>query len=52
LFNIPLSVKASGRPLQVYLAPGLQTLQWSFDNGYVHLTVPEMYGHAIVVVED
>ena len=51
LFNIPLSVKASRRPRQVYLAPGLQTLPWTFDNGYVQCTVPEVIGHAMVVVE-
>jgi hypothetical protein len=51
LFNIPLSMKASRKPRQVYLAPGLQTLPWNFDSGYVHLTVPEVHGHAIVVVE-
>jgi hypothetical protein len=52
LFNIPLSVKASRRPRQVYLAPGLQMLPWSFEGGYVKLTVPEVHGHAMVVVED
>jgi hypothetical protein len=52
LFNIPLSVKASRRPRQVYLAPGLETLSWSFDSGYVQFTVPQVCGHAMVVVED
>jgi len=52
LFNIPLSVKASRKPRQVYLAPGLETLPWNFESGYVHLTVPEVYGHAMVVMED
>jgi hypothetical protein len=52
LFNIPLSVKASRRPRQVYLAPGLQTLPWTFDNGYVQLNVPDVYGHSMVVIED
>jgi len=52
LFNIPLSLKASRKPRQVYLAPGLEMLSWKFDNGYVQLTVPEVNGHAMVVVED
>jgi hypothetical protein len=52
LFNVPLSVKASRRPRQVYLAPGLDTLAWKFESGYVRFTVPEVHGHAIVVLED
>jgi hypothetical protein len=52
LFNIALSVKANRRPRQVYLAPGLQPLSWSFESGYVQFTVPEVYGHAMVVMED
>lgn len=52
LFNIPLSLKSDRRPRQVYLAPQLSALPWKYEGGYVEVVVPEVRGHAMVVVED
>ncbi len=51
LFDIPVSLKLSHRPRQVYLAPELQSLRTEYDNGYATVTVPKVSGHAMLVFE-
>jgi Hypothetical glycosyl hydrolase 6/Beta-galactosidase trimerisation domain len=51
LFNIPLSLKLSSIPRQVYTAPDLQPLHAKYENGYASVTVPSVLGHAMVVFE-
>jgi hypothetical protein len=51
LFHVPLSVRLERKPQQVYLAPELRALPFSYEDGYVTVTVPEVRGHAMVVVE-
>lgn len=51
LFDIPVSLKLSDRPRQVYLAPELQSLRMEYENGYATVIVPKVSGHAMVVFE-
>jgi hypothetical protein len=51
LFDIPVSLRLSENPRQVYLAPGLQALDVKYGNGYASVTVPKVVGHAMVVFE-
>jgi hypothetical protein len=51
LFNIPLSLKLSNAPRQVYTAPDLQPLHAKYENGFASVTVPSISGHAMVVFE-
>jgi hypothetical protein len=52
LRNVRLSVRADGpAPRQVYLAPTRRKLPFECVKGYVHVTVPSVPGHALVVLE-
>jgi hypothetical protein len=51
LFNIPLSLKLSSIPRQVYTVPDLQPLPAKYEKGYASVTVPSVVGHAMVVFE-
>jgi hypothetical protein len=51
LFHVPLSLKFDRKPRQVYLAPELHALPWTYEDGYVKVAVPEVRGHAMVVIE-
>jgi hypothetical protein len=51
LVNLKLSVKLSQAPGKVYLAPQGTPLPFEYSGGYVHLTVPELNGHAMIVLE-
>ena len=53
LRNVEVSLRANGRePSSVYLAPERVELPWEHRDGYVHVTVPEMSGYAMVVFEE
>jgi hypothetical protein len=39
-------------PSSVYLAPDREELAFEIRDGYAHVTVPEMKGHAMVVFEE
>ncbi len=51
LYNIPLAFKLERPPRRVYLAPGQQEVPFTYEGGYVRLTVPEVVGHQMVVAE-
>ncbi len=50
LYNLPLSVRHAP-PARVYLAPEAVGLPFHCEGSYVSLTVPEIRGHAMVVLE-
>ena len=51
LQNIKLALRADRTPKTVYLAPTREPLPFTLERGYVHVTVPEMSMHAMVVFE-
>lgn len=51
LFEIPISVRSPKRVQQVYVAPEQTHVPFSYQNGYVELILPELRGHALVVLE-
>jgi len=52
LRNVDVALRADGRePSSVYLAPDRVELPFELRDGYVHVTVPEMSGYAMVVFE-
>lgn len=51
LFNVNLAVRLDREPARVYLAPDGSPLPYTWSNGRVHLTVPEVRGHVMVVFE-
>jgi hypothetical protein len=53
LRGVPAALRADGRDVQaVYLAPDRQALPFEFRDGYIHTTVPEVKGYAVVVFEE
>lgn len=52
LYNKSVSLRRSQKPSKVYSAPSYKHLDFSYDNGYVHIEVPEIDGYEIVVVEN
>ena len=52
LVDMPISVKSSKKPENVYLAPAEKDLEWNYENGYVHTTVTMLDGHAMLVLEN
>lgn len=51
LYNQQISVKLAAPPTTVYLAPDQQVIDFTYRDGYVHFTVPEIRGHQMVVME-
>ncbi|HTX00734.1 MAG TPA: alpha-amylase family protein, partial [Acidimicrobiales bacterium] len=51
LFNVPLALRLPRAPAQVYTAPDMRPLQVAYQNGYASVTVPSVFGHAMVVFE-
>ena len=51
LYQQKVSVKAAQKPTAVYLAPEQQKLDFTYNDNYVHFTVPEIRGHQMVVIE-
>jgi hypothetical protein len=51
LAHLPLSLAVAKAPKQVYLAPSREPLPFTWSNGRIELTIPEVRGHAMVVVE-
>jgi hypothetical protein len=49
--NVALSVRLPSAPTRVYLAPEMQALSFTYNAGRVNLIVPEVSGHAMVVIE-
>jgi len=51
LHDLDLSLALAKKPRRCYLAPEVKDLHFAWNNGRVHLTVPEVVGHALVVFE-
>ena len=51
LYNVRLAFKTNEQPKRVYLAPSGEELEFSYESGYVRLTVPEVVGYQVVVAE-
>ncbi|MBN2497331.1 MAG: beta-galactosidase trimerization domain-containing protein, partial [Deltaproteobacteria bacterium] len=51
LYHVRLRVRVSRRPGRVYLAPGEVELEHGYGEGFVELSVPEVDGHVMVVLE-
>lgn len=53
LRQVPVALRLDGpAPTAVYLAPDRQSLPFEVRDGYVHATVPEVNGYAVVAFED
>ena len=51
IYNIEVKVKLDIMPQEVFTAPVLRALDFSFDSGYVCFNVPEVNGHQMVIIE-
>jgi len=51
LYAVPLSLKIARKPASVYLAPGGEKLEFAYALGRLEITVPEIRGHQMIVVE-
>jgi hypothetical protein len=51
LYDVPMSLRIKKAPKRVYMAPGGQEVEFSYESGRVELVIPEVAGHAMVVVE-
>jgi hypothetical protein len=52
LHHITLKVKIGHKPSKLYLAPSLTPLEGVYDNGYLSVMIPELFGHQMLVIED
>ncbi|MBE6791791.1 MAG: beta-galactosidase [Ruminococcaceae bacterium] len=52
LYNINCRVKAGKKPSRVYLAPEMTDIPFTYEEGEVSFTVPEIDIHAMAVIED
>ncbi len=52
LVDTPVAIRAESRPSRVSLQPRGEELEWTWEDGYVNVTVTVLDGHAMVVVED
>ena len=51
IYNTDVTVKCDAAPTRVYLAPGIEELEFEYNNGYVSVKVPEFENHCMVIVE-
>lgn len=51
LFNVAMKVRLPEKPERVYLAPSCETLEFTYEDGYAAVVIPEIRGHAMVVFE-
>jgi len=52
LVDTEVAVRATHKPSRVSLQPIGEELDWSWEDGYVHVRVTILDGHAMVVVDD
>jgi len=52
LYNVALSLRADCPVRRAYLAPSMQEVPFTLEAGRVSLTVPEVRGHQMLVLED
>jgi Hypothetical glycosyl hydrolase 6/Beta-galactosidase trimerisation domain len=51
LANVAVSLRSDRSPRRVELAPQRKTLEFSYADGYVHVTVPKVDGHQMIAFE-
>ena len=51
LVDIEISVRAENQPQEVMLVPEMQLVDWSWQDGYVHLRIPRVNGYQIVCMK-
>jgi len=51
LINVPVSAAYEKKPQRVYLAPQGTELDFTYENGRVKFTVPEVVLHQMAVIE-
>ena len=51
LYDVEVAIKTEKQPQRIYLAPEGKVLDFKYADGYVELTIPKIYGHAMVVLE-
>ncbi|MBN1293893.1 MAG: beta-galactosidase trimerization domain-containing protein [Candidatus Latescibacteria bacterium] len=51
IYNIPCKIRLEKQPETVYLAPSMEDLDYNWSDGTLYFVVPELYRHAMVVIE-
>ncbi len=51
LTDVAMTLRTSRRPSGVYLAPQITRLPFAYKNGYTHVTIPQIEGHAMIVLD-
>lgn len=51
LYNVKLALRTATEPAKVYLAPSKTPVDFHYNDGYVHVLIPEVSGHQMVVFE-
>lgn len=51
LYDVAVSLMLPKKPSQVYLAPEMEILDFTYDNGRCEVILPEVEGHAMIVFE-
>lgn len=51
LFDVPVSLKLAKAPRQIYSAPRQTAIPFRFEGGRAHFRIPEVRGHAMVVLD-
>jgi hypothetical protein len=51
LYNCNISIKADKKPNKVYIAPSIEEIPFNYKEGYISIVIPEIIGHAMVVIE-
>jgi hypothetical protein len=51
LYGLKIALKLPQTPVKVSLAPEGTPLAFAYQDGYVNLTLPELHGHAMIVLE-
>jgi hypothetical protein len=49
--DLAFSLKADAAPKRVYIAPDGEAVAFTFNDGYVHVTLPPVGAHTVVVIE-
>ncbi len=49
--GLAFALRADEAPKRVYLAPEIQDLPFTFSDGYVHISLPPVGAHTVVVIE-
>jgi hypothetical protein len=52
LHHITMKAKTDHKPSKLYLAPSLTPLEGVYEDGYISVTIPELFGHQMLVLED